>query len=250
MAVTTLAALLIAASLAAVAAAPAAVATATATVPATVTDEGLQFSADGTVWSATAPAALFDEGLALVPGESRTAALHVRNAHDAAATLTVSVVDVVADTADGFSLTAGQATGAGLSRTPLGELQGCTALIGPRVLQPGETATVEVTVDLDAALSGDQGQGSRASFALRVALADAAAGTGAAGGCSGGGVDIPGQPEVPGAAATPVPTEPADAAGGLATTGGAVSLAAVVIGLAIGGAGWWLTLLTRRRRAE
>lgn len=58
---------------------------------------GLEVSLDGSTWSRTLPAALFDELPVLVPGDSVTRTLHVRNASSTDALLRLDAVDVSID---------------------------------------------------------------------------------------------------------------------------------------------------------
>ncbi|MER7797042.1 hypothetical protein [Microbacterium sp. NPDC096154] len=219
---------------------------------------GLQFSPDGASWSSTAPASVFPDAPVLVPGDRATATLRLRNGHDAPAVLVVVVRQPPAATplaAASVRISGRDGAGAGLAPTPLAELGACTHVVPARALAPGESTTVDVSLDLDPSLTGDHGQRERIDFDLWLGLTDGAAADLTDQGCPRHAVPVPSHPDAP--ATEPVP-EPGDAAGwvpagpggpgGLAATGGLVSAAAIIVGLMTGGAGWLLLTLSRRRR--
>lgn len=227
--------------------------------PAQAAPEQLEFSSDGTAWSAAPPAALYSDGIRLVPGGVTTATIWVRNGAADSGILVAAIAGVEASSADaawGFGITASDDAGAGMPRTAVEAVADCTQVVAPRVLAPGEALAITVAVDLSAAVTGDRAQNDHVSFDLRIGLTDAAAGVGAVVGCPAVPVEIPSEPTSPGPAPsvptpsdpTPPPTSPPSGEGALPATGGQFTLGVVVVGLLTGAAGWMLMLLARRKR--
>lgn len=222
-------------------------------IPARAADGDIQFSADGASWSATPPAPLFPDGILLVPGDSTSMTVWVRNANPAAGVLVAAIGEVYASdemAARGFRLAAHDNDGAGLSRTAFERLARCMHLVPARVVQPNEQVEITVVVDLSAALTGQQAQHERVSFELWFGLTDAAATQPPTSGCPADPIIVPGLPEPPPSTTTPAPpttiAPPSRPGGDLARTGASV-FGVVAVGAALGGAGSLLTTIAARR---
>ncbi len=214
-------------------------------------EDGIEFSVDGITWSPTAPTALFPSGIPLVPGGSATTTLHLRNGNAGDGVLVVAVAGIhagSAQAAESFGLAGRDQLGEGMPRTALAMLAECTHLVPSRVLAPGEEVAVTVTTDLDSALTGREVQRDRMGFTVRIGLTDARAAAPSTSGCSAATIDIPVVPPSP-VSPTPTPT-PTQPGGSLPVTGGRVNVAAVVLGAVLGGVGWLLIALARRKRKK
>ncbi len=233
-------------------------------VPAAVDDSPLELSVDGSTWSHAAPASLFADGLRLVPGDRTTATMHVRNAEETSGVLVVVVREPSGQSPAAeraFRLSGQDERGPGLAPTAVADLGVCTSVVSPQMLAPGESVAVDLGVQLDPGLSGEEVQNEAIDFDLWFGLTDATVAGVDEDGCPQFVQNNPGLDPAPPAA---LPTEdPDDAAaappvpgpgdfipgpGGLAATGGTVALSAVIVGSALGGAGWLMLLLARRRR--
>lgn len=207
-------------------------------------DGSLEFSSDGSRWSPTPPVALYGDGIALVPGTAATSTVWVRNATADPGILVAAITDITASSADaarGFGVTTADSSGAGLARTEVGALTNCAHVVPTRVLGAGASVPITMTVDLSAAVTGDEAQNDHVSFALRVGLTDAAAGAGGVSGCPAVSVEIPSEAEAEAEA------EP-ESSTALPTTGGRFGFTVLVGGLLAGGLGWSLLFLARRSR--
>ncbi len=233
-------------------------------------DPGLQFSTDGSSWSPVAPTAVFAEGIHLVPGESTETTVRVRNVRADAGVLVVVVENIRAQSEAGergFHIAGVDERGEGLPRTAIADVPTCAAVIPARSLAPGAGAVLDLTVDLDASLSGDEAQNEKVMFDLWFGLTDAAAADLTEDGCPTDAITVPAQPDpeapadpdatpdagalppvVPAPGASAVPHGPVVPGDGLAATGATGALAVMVLGFGIGGAGWLLLMLSRRRR--
>ncbi len=202
--------------------------------------DGVKFSTDGVGWSETPPTGLFPGVPRMVPGDTVSTQLWLRNTHVSPLVLTIVVTDIAYDSAAAgarFGLAGRDGAGEGLSRTALADIAACTALIPARTLSPGEVVAITVDVDLDASAAGTEAQADGIDFTLAVGLIDP-------------GVELPpyGCPADP----TEIPLTPdgPDDRGAVALTGSDLAARAVLLALAMGAAGWLLLLLSRRRRSR
>ncbi|GMA29619.1 hypothetical protein [Arenivirga flava] len=124
---------------------------------ASTTTDGLELSLDGTTWSTTIPEALFDELPVLVPGDTVTRELMVRNTTGTDALLRIDAVEVRIDNPDfARSLHIGaavaQETGRAQSRAAMVPLDGdgrCTSVLPGDRIEASGVATVIVMLAFD-----------------------------------------------------------------------------------------------------
>ncbi|MGP5053570.1 hypothetical protein ACTXJ3_00410 [Brachybacterium paraconglomeratum] len=151
------------------------------TLPVRAVSSPLQFSDDGRTWSSTSPSAILGTGEVLVPGSAATGDLHIRSAAPTTGTLELALrggtaSDSSAARAFGLAITAehdyGEPTQL-LPRTPLADLSGTTRLGQAITLEPGESVRLGLVLDLDAAVSGRDQQGSTVGLSLTISFRDA-----------------------------------------------------------------------------
>lgn len=227
-------------------------------IPAARALEGrLQFSTDGTTWTAALPRSLFDGDVVLVPGGAVSTTLHIRSTAETPGVLSTALTNVrVSDENAGkyFGVSATSdagtgidGTGAGLARSAVTELGTHTPIGSPLTLAPGQSAQFTLTIDLELRLDGTGAQNSDIGLDLAITFTDAAGrgeGEAAPGGTDEGGTDPQVIPALPalgdesGAEVLPIAADPAASSspadrGFLAITGIARSLilATVVITL-------------------
>src|SRR5699024_8824842 len=193
----------------------------------------LEFSQDGVLWSAAPPNALFEEQIVLVPGDSASTTLHLRNIAGSTGVLRLGLdsAEVAGeDAAEAFGitvvLTSRNAETDVPERRAVGGLEPGLAPAGEARIAPREAVAITVIVDLDAAVTGQVAQSSVLHLGLTLPRAEA---TDAPGGAPT--VTVPllpggGEPGADGAASAPPAapsssTHPADheVSGFLARTG-------------------------------
>lgn len=207
----------------------------------TTMEQGVEVSADGTRFGRSLPEALFQDLPVVVPGDSVSRTLWVRNSSDTAGVLRVSVIDgwwsdsdfahqllISAEVSD--SATSGTAVS-------LGAAGRCAVLLRGDMLQPGATIPVTVTVEFSGQATARNGHDGRAGFDFAAGLRDAADPASSTGDCSGGSV-VPGLPDDSGA----------QGPGVIASTGYAAVLISMVG--AIGVVAGVTTLVVLRERRE
>jgi hypothetical protein len=163
---------LMAAVLALVTVAPAS-ATTTATAPASF----LEFSTNGTSWSAAAPSSLFPGGVNLTPGDSKTATIYVRSTRTDPTTLSASMSQVVtSDPGFGAVMTIGAASALGRSWSkPASALPSCQPIFTKMLVATDQVVPLSLTLAMSPSAVGVQGQKSWIRFTLLLGLADAGA---------------------------------------------------------------------------
>lgn len=235
--------------------------------PAQAVEDVVEISTDGGAsWTTEPSEALFADGIVLVPGDSTSATVLVRNGRTDAGRLSVDVVDVQTGSDDatyGFGIAAHDETGLSFARRAFDQVTTATRLLPSRVLDPGEVAEVTVVVDLSASLTARLAQGETVSFGLRITLTDDAVTTRPGEGCAGVCIEVPSGPSGPGAvedrsAAGDVgqsasPGDPAtslgsSSAGDLPGTGVDIWWGTLVLALCLLAAGLLLERLGRRKR--
>lgn len=199
-------------------------------------DGGLLVSQDGVTFDSVMPGPLFPAGLRVVPLDTITEGLWVRNDGPVAGRLQVQLVDAGTSDADlGRALSLGVVAADGRGDpTPrtIAEAGDCTILNDGIRLEPGETVALRAEATL-ADLDGRRGQGAVAVFGFKLVITDAAVADPDTTDCDAGDDDV----DVPG-------TPPGD----LAATGadGVGPLGLLAAGLI--GAGVVLALVRRRAR--
>lgn len=200
----------------------------------------LEFSQDGVLWSAAPPNALFEEQIVLVPGDSASTTLHLRNIAGSTGVLRLGLdsAEVAGeDAAEAFGitvvLTSRNAETDVPERRAVGGLEPGLAPAGEARIAPREAVAITVIVDLDAAVTGQVAQSSVLHLGLTLHLAEATDAPGGEPDAAGGAptVTVPllpggGEPGADGAASAPPAapsssTHPADheVSGFLARTG-------------------------------
>lgn len=196
--------------------------------PSRAVDSLLQFASEGRTWSSGPPPAILDTDVVLVPGGSVVGDFHIRSAAPTTGTLELALrggtaSDPSAARAFGLAITAehhgGEPTQL-LPRTPLADLSGTTRLGQAITLEPGESVRLGLVLDLDAAVSGRDQQGSTVGLSLTISFRDA---TGALAPVE----EIPALPADDGNTSTPPHTadpDGASAAGAPPTAGGSENI--------------------------
>jgi hypothetical protein len=117
--------------------------------PAVAADE-IGLSSDGFSWGSTLPQPLFDPAFRWVPGDRETASFWVRNQSGDGALLDVAIlgssVDSLMETGD-LSVAVSAASGGRGSTTTTGRHK----LLSSRLIRPGQTERIDVTVAIDPA---------------------------------------------------------------------------------------------------
>lgn len=137
--------------------------------------DGLEFSRDGTTWSAEPPAELFDDWLVEASGDSRSTTVHVRNARTGVVRIATAVSSLVwshPDAAEAFRLSSSDQHGPGIVAAPIGSIARCTPLVPTRVLATGDILTIELAVDLAPDARGTAVQNASVGFDMLIALAE------------------------------------------------------------------------------
>ncbi|GAA2237425.1 hypothetical protein GCM10009851_23100 [Herbiconiux moechotypicola] len=191
---------------------------------------GVEVSADGHTFTTSIDSPLFADLPVVVPGDSVSATLWVRNGGVQAGAVRFSASDgwsTSAAFADHLLVSASPsdpvvAPGA---EVPLGSVDECALLFAGPVLQPGESIPLLVTLAFAPTVGGRDGAGARAGLDFVAALRDPADPASPTADCSGGTV-IPGIPDSGDGGS--VPRADAIAATGLVPIGAAM-LGAIVL---------------------
>jgi hypothetical protein len=191
----------------------------------------VEYSLDGTTWSATPPASVFPASWQPIPGSSGTATLHVRATRPGHTVVGVySGSAVASDPALLAGITLTDATGAA---TPLDALSSSCALVASQVvLAQNQSVAVPLAIALDPSLA--QGRSATLRLDLLIDLSDTGVPT-LPNGC-------PVDPEI-------LAAFPGQGTGVLGRTGGEPPVLALAAGVALtlGGA---VALAGGRRRAR
>ena len=186
--------------------------------PMSISDDGVRFSQN-------AGGGILDRLGLLIPGESATSSMWVRNDSSDLAVVRVSIRDLVTSSreyADGVSLATwnsgtGQTLSNSLSSTPR-----CAVIVPSQTIQAGDTMQFDLTFAM-ADLENQVGQAERARMSLMVAMRDSAGGDFAASACDDDGTLITPTPTdaAPGASSAPGESTPVRSSGAVQTSAGA-----------------------------
>ena len=194
-------------------------------------------SLDGVNWSETLPLGLFSGAGAVVPGDSMSRTLWIKNTTSTPAILRLSRMQSAATSslfARAISITAtGRGTGGSSSPPQDGP---CAQLLPAQVVLAGRSTPIVVTLTV-ADLQGLQAQGKSATITLLASMS--ARGGVAASPCPPGGTTVP----VLGSGQAL-----ANTSGSLAFTGAGLPYAAIMIASLLTGLGLFVVLAARRRR--
>jgi len=224
------------------------------------TTRKLELSTDGRTWSSSIPGTLFDALPVIVPGDSVSRTLYVRNAGATAGLLRLDAVDVRISNADfAKSLRVGATVdAASLGSTDLGGSSDCLTVLPSGRIAAGAVATVEITLGFDKNAPMPT-QDSTADFSLLLSVSEDIGQTAPSAGCPDEGIELPtlpfpedeGDTGAGGSASAPPSAQPTATSGsGLALTGATVlpllatSGGLLLLGVAV------LTATRRRKHAE
>ena len=234
------------------------------------TTRKLELSTDGRTWSSSIPGTLFDALPVIVPGDSVSRTLYVRNAGATAGLLRLDAVDVRISNADfAKSLRVGATVdAASLGSTDLGGSSDCLTVLPSGRIAAGAVATVEITLGFDKNAPMPT-QDSTADFSLLLSVSEDIGQTAPSAGCPDEGIELPTLPfpedeggtgtggtgtggsGAGGSASAPPSAQPTATSGsGLALTGATVlpllatSGGLLLLGVAV------LTATRRRKHAE
>lgn len=156
------------------------------------TTRQLELSTDGRTWSSTLAEPLFDALPVLVPGDSVSRTLYVRNAGPSAGLLRLDAVDVQFSNPEfAKSLRVSTAVDrSSLGTADLGGSDDCITVLPMGRVGAGAVATVEITLGFDenAPMPSQQ---STADFSLLLSVSEDVGQTAPEAGCPDGGIELP-----------------------------------------------------------
>ena len=147
--------------------------------PANAATPDILLSDDGVNFASGLSGGLFDGLGLLVPGESMTATLWVKNPTEDFAVTRVSVGGLSVPSsafAAGVTLTTIDAAAASTATATFAQLQNCAVLVPSHRLGAGEVLRVDFTVAMSESVSEMDAQGQAAVLDFQIAMRDAAAG--------------------------------------------------------------------------
>ncbi|MGV8852215.1 MAG: hypothetical protein ACOH1M_06580 [Rhodoglobus sp.] len=162
----------------------------------------VEVSNDGVNFTRTYSAVVFDNIARLSPGDSQSETLYIRNTGTVAGYLRVSMREVRysdQDYGNSLTLTTSTPSSPGSAKS-ISSADPCQVTHEGTLIAPGATVPVLATLALGD-LSGSEGQGATASFALRFSLTDSTPGALPATDCGNSGnsgVSVPVTPSSPG----------------------------------------------------
>jgi hypothetical protein len=134
-------------------------------------------STDGVTYTPTLTGGLFDGLGQLVPGESITASLWIKNPEADPATIRVTVADLVMPSAAFAAGVEIRSNDGATNRTAgLDALATCSEILSPRAIAAGGVVRVDITIHMLDTVAGLDAQNETASLDFAVAIRDAAAG--------------------------------------------------------------------------
>lgn len=137
--------------------------------------DGLSISTNGTEYESSGSTSLFPEGIRLVPGGRQHATLHVENASDRNAVLTIRLGGLTSSTmrfAEALTLTATTSADETAEGIILADIGSRADFISERLLEPGQSSDVLFELAM-ADVTDAIGQGEWTQFNLVVTLQDA-----------------------------------------------------------------------------
>jgi hypothetical protein len=208
-----------------------------AVAPASAATDTVLLSRDGTTFGSSISGGLFDGAGLLVPGQSVSRSLWIRNPSATAAALRVSIRNLVSTStvfADGVSLTSLESLPGSTPVTrSLSDLDACAVVSAAPSVPAGGTVKLTFTftmADLTAAVA----QSDRASVDLLVAMRDAAAGAFSGSACGDNGTLLANTGDFH----------------TVAFTGGSLPVPLIVGGGVLLGVGMFLIVARRRRESQ
>ena len=210
--------------------------------PAAAAPLPLEYSADGTSWSATPLMSVFPSGMRIVPGDEISSTIYLRTTRTAPTELSVVLTGLIVDDpalANNMVLGSTPNMGFGLARTAFNRIRTCTPVLTRTAVAAYQVVALTVTVGLSADLPARVAANANAHFNLVIGMSDTGVGAPVPG-CSG--PTIPATPGTRGAAT--------GADGSIAHTGSDVTYPALAVAAVTLGAGWIFMMIGRRRRRQ
>jgi hypothetical protein len=197
-------------------------------------------STDGVTYSSTLPAPLFSSPHGMIPRESLTATLYVKNPTNRPVAVALNTVDIGAGASQiASALTVGaSARGALSTQVNLGAAGACAPLLAGLSLPANGRAVIDLSLTM-ADVTGTTAQNQTVSFNVHVSMHDSAV-PAPSDACTAVGTDVTG-----------LGPSRSTASGPLAFTGMDPTVPLMAASLLIGvGLAFWLAAARRRRRAE
>ncbi|MHC5795621.1 hypothetical protein ACVXZ4_05625 [Lacisediminihabitans sp. FW035] len=208
-----------------------------AAAPASAATGDVLLSRDGITFASDLGGGLFDGAGALIPGETVSRSLWIRNPSSSPAAFRVSIRNLAstsADLANGIDLSwIDSLPGTARSSFSLSGLKACQVMSSAAAIAPGGTVKLSLTLTM-ADLVSTVAQSERASIDIMVAMRDAAAGSFSGSACGDGGTLLADT----GTFRT------------VAFTGGTLPVPLIVGGGVLLGVGMCLIVARRRRQSE
>ena len=218
--------------------------------PAEAAPGQLLLSADGVTYARTLPTGVFQDAGTLVPLDTYSTSVWVKNPALTTAQMRISVADLLTSSdvfASTMSLTATEdATGATVTKSLL-ELKTCDVIVMSQVVQPGAIVRVDLTLAMQD-VPAKVAQNRWWTLDLFVGMRDGEAGPFPTSACDDGAVFLPGH--VDDGAASGNGDGGDSEGGGLAATGQEISTRLIIVSALLIGAGIAFIVARRRRDDE
>lgn len=152
----------------------------------------LQFSTNGTSWSASPPSSLFQGTVRLSPGDSKSVTVYVRSTRSDSTTMSAAITRLAtSDPSFRAMVTIGAADGTGSGwAKPASTLSTCQSIFTKVHVEAYQVVPITLTLTMSPTIERAQEQGSWIRFALLLGLSDAGAPSGP-GGCPASGTSVP-----------------------------------------------------------
>jgi hypothetical protein len=176
----------------------------------------VEVSDDGVNFSSSYPGAIFDSIATLVPGDSQSDTIYVRNTGSAPGFLRITLSDVSYSDQVFWDarIAKTKVSGGSGGSTAISSPNPCTVTNEGLLVAPGQTVPVLASLVLGY-LNGTEGQGATASLSLRITLSGTTPGALPGTNCSTSGAIVPVTPISPSAPGVPKPAAPWPATIGL-----------------------------------
>jgi len=198
-------------------------------------------STDGVTYLPSLLVGLFDDAGLMVPGDTDTSALWIKNPTASPATVRVNIGDVSTssvDLANNMRLTAVNTANGSTITATWNELTQCDIMVQPVTIAAGAVIRIDLTLAMMNA-PGLVAQNQDGSLTADISMKDAAAGSFPVSTCDPG-TTAPAQTE-------PAGTQPRKILG---STGETFPTQLLLLGSILVGVGWFLIVARRRRRRE
>jgi hypothetical protein len=200
-------------------------------------------STDGVTYEPNLTVGLFDDAGLLVPGDSATSELWIKNPTTSPATVRVNIGDVSsssAELAENMQLTAVDTSNGSTLTATWSDLAECDIMVQPVTIAAGSAIRINLTLAMLNA-PGLVAQNQDGSLTADISMRDAAGGSFPVSTCD------PGTTTAPPGVTQPASTHPRKVLG---YTGETFPTLILLVGSLLIGAGWFLVVAHRRRRRE